>query len=273
MEPAPYQAVLGDARAAMVVSDVPYNVPIQGHVSGLGKARHREFEMASGEMSQEEFTTFLKQAMDLMVQFSIAGSLHFIFMDWRHLAEITSAGAQAYSELKALCVWDKQSGGMGSLYRSQHELIFVYKNGTAPHQNNILLGKFGRYRTNVWQYAGANTFGRTRDADLAAHPTVKPVALIADALRDCSRRGDIILDPFAGSGTILLAAERTGRKAAAIEIDPHYVDTAVRRWQESTGKSATLAGSGSSFDEVAVQRAAAPAPEAAPGSHEGVSHD
>jgi DNA modification methylase len=147
---------------------------------------------------------------------------------------------------------------MGSLFRSQHELVFVYKNGTAPHQNNIMLGKFGRYRTNIWKYPGANSFGKTRDADLADHPTVKPVALIADAIRDCSRRGDTILDPFAGSGTILLAAERTGRQAAAIEIDPHYVDVGVRRWQSSTGQPATLLATGQSFEEVAAERSAAP---------------
>lgn len=261
LERGSFQALLGERRAAMVVTDVPYNVRINGHVSGLGKARHREFEMASGEMSPDEFTAFLKSGMELMVEFSADGSLHFIFMDWTHIQEIAAAGAAAYSEQKALCVWNKTNGGMGSLYRSKHELVFVYKNGTAPHQNNILLGKYGRYRTNVWDYAGANTFGKTRDADLAVHPTVKPVALIADAIRDCSRRGDIILDPFAGSGTILLAAQRTGRRAAAIEIDPHYVDVGVRRWQSSTGQSATLLATGQSFEEVAAERfGAAPQP-------------
>jgi hypothetical protein len=254
LEAVSYEALLGGQRAAMIISDPPFNVPVRGHVSGLGKARHPEFAMASGEMSQEAFTVFLKAGMDLMVRFSVDGSIHFLFIDWRHLGEMLSAGAAAYAELKALCVWNKSNGGMGSLYRSKHELVLVYKNGTAPHQNNIQLGKLGRYRTNVWDYAGVNTFSRNRDADLAAHPTVKPVAMIADAIRDCSKRGDIILDPFAGSGTILLAAERTGRKAAAIELDPHYVDTAVRRWQQSTGRTAILSRCAQAFDEVAARR-------------------
>lgn len=258
-----YESVLGEHRAAMIITDPPFNVPIQGHVSGLGKATHREFAMASGEMSPEEFTNFLRTEMNLMVRFSIDGSLHFIFMDWRHVAEITTAGASTYSEFKALCIWNKNNGGMGSLYRSKHELVFVYKNGSAPHCNNVQLGKHGRYRTNVWDYAGANTFGRNRDADLAAHPTVKPVALVADAIRDCSRRGDIILDPFAGSGTILLAAERTGRKAAAIELDPHYVDTAIKRWQAATGAQATLSSTGQTFAEVTADREGKADPAAA----------
>lgn len=258
LEHGPYLDILGDARASMVITDPPYNVPIKGHVSGLGKAKHREFAMASGEMSNEEFTEFLNRAMDQMVRYSIDGSLHFMFMDWRHISEITAAGARAFTEAKAMCVWKKSNAGMGSLYRSKHELVFVYKNGTAPHQNNVQLGKHGRYRTNVWEYAGANTFSQTRDEDLAAHPTVKPVAMIADAIRDCSKRGDIILDPFAGSGTILLAAERTGRKAAAIELDPHYVDTAVKRWQKSTGSNATLLASGETFDQTSQDRAAQP---------------
>lgn len=254
LEPKSYEEALGGHRAAMVITDPPFNVPIQGHVSGLGKASHPEFLWASGEMSPEEFTNFLRAGMDLMVRFSTDGSLHFIFMDWRHIGEITTAGAAAYSEHKALCVWNKTNGGMGSLYRSKHELVFVYKNGSAPHCNNVQLGRHGRYRTNVWDYAGANTFGRDRDADLAAHPTVKPVGLIADAIRDCSKRGDFILDPFAGSGTILLAAERTGRKAAAIELDPHYVDTAIKRWQAATGAQATLSSTGQTFAEVAADR-------------------
>lgn len=252
-----YEEVLGEARAAMVITDPPFNQKIQGHVSGLGKAKHREFAMASGEMSQAEFIVFLKNSMRHLVEYSRDGSIHYIFMDAAHILEIAVAGAETYTEFKALCVWNKSSGGMGSLYRSKHELIFVYKNGTASHQNNILLGKFGRYRTNVWDYAGVNTFGRNRDTDLAAHPTVKPVGLIADAIRDCSKRGDIILDPFAGSGTILVAAERTGRRAAAIELDPHYVDNAVKRWQEATGAQATLSSSGQTFAEVAAERESA----------------
>lgn len=246
--------VLGEDRAAMIVTDPPWNSRINGHVSGLGKVKHREFVQASGEMSSPQFTVFLKTAMGQMVRFSVDGSIHFIFMDWRAIGEITEAAAGTYSELKNVCVWDKRSGSMGSLYRSQHELIFVYKNGRAPHQNNVQLGKYGRNRTNVWAYPGANSFGRNREADLAAHPTVKNTAMITDAIRDCSKRGDIILDPFSGSGTILLACERSGRKAAGIELDPHYVDTAVRRWQERTGKQAILSGTDKSFTLVTKER-------------------
>ncbi|HEV2079100.1 MAG TPA: DNA methyltransferase [Allosphingosinicella sp.] len=273
LDPASYEHLLGTDPADMAFADPPYNVPIQGHVSGLGRSAHAEFAMASGEMSSEEFTRFLTTYMHQLVRFTTDGSIHFHCMDWRHLPEILSAGAATYAELKALCVWNKTNGGMGSLYRSKHELVLVYKNGTAPHVNNVELGRHGRYRTNVWDYAGANTFRAGRDEELALHPTVKPVSLVADAIRDCSRRGALVLDPFAGSGTTILAAERTGRKAAAIELDPHYVDTAIRRWQEGTGKSAILADSGSSFDTAAARRAAAPAPEAASEPHQGVSDE
>lgn len=249
-----YVQLLGNDHAAMVFADPPYNVPIQGHVSGLGKTQHREFAMASGEMSTEQFVSFLGTYMKHVARFSTDGSIHFHCVDWRHVGDMIRAGSPIYTEFKNLCVWDKTNAGMGSLYRSKHELVLVYKNGDAPHINNVNLGRDGRYRTNVWTYAGANSFGRNRDADLAAHPTVKPVALLADAIRDCSRRGDIILDPFAGSGTILLAAERTGRRAAAIELDPSYVDTAIRRWQSATGRPVTLRASGMTFEEVRLQR-------------------
>lgn len=251
-----YSRLLASERADMVFTDPPYNVPIQGHVSGLGRARHREFAMASGEMSRDEFTRFLTSYMEHLAQVSTNGSIHFHCMDWRHLREIMDAGEAVYTELKALCVWNKTNGGMGSLYRSKHELVLAYKNGTAPHVNNVELGRLGRYRTNVWDYAGANTFRSGRTEELALHPTVKPVSLVADAIRDCSKRGALVLDPFAGSGTIILAAERTGRRAAALELDPLYVDTAIRRWQTLTGGEAILADEGSCFDEVADARAA-----------------
>jgi len=250
-----YEALPGSERADLIFSDPPYNVPMEGHASGLGKTRHREFSMASGELSSAEFTQFLATAMSLMVKFSKDGSIHYLCMDHRHAGEILTAGSSAYTEYKNLCVWDKGSGGMGSLYRSQHELIFVFKNGKASHVNNVQLGSFGRYRTNVWSYPGLNSFAKGRDEALASHPTVKPVALVADAIRDCSRRGELVLDPFAGSGTTIIAAERTKRRAAAMEIDPIYVDTAVRRWQTLTGKTAVLASSGRSFAEVAADRA------------------
>lgn len=249
-----YVLLLGEEKAGMVFADPPYNVPIVGHVSGLGQTQHREFAMASGEMSSEAFERFLFGVFTHLTKVTGDGSIHFHCMDWRHMSEMLRAGGAAYAELKNLCVWAKTNGGMGSLYRSAHELVFVYKAGRAPHVNNVELGKNGRYRTNIWTYAGANSFGPGRDQDLAGHPTVKPVALVVDAILDCSCRGDIILDPFAGSGTTLLAAHRTGRRGYGVEIDPIYCDVIIRRLRERTGLEATLAGR--SFDQVAAERAA-----------------
>jgi DNA modification methylase len=258
LEAEDYVTLMGGDRAQMVFTDPPYNVPVRGHVSGLGAAKHREFAMASGELSCGQFQEFLTQSLTQLARFSSDGSIHFICMDWRHIRPLLAAGEGVYTELKNICVWSKTNAGMGSLYRSQHELVPVFKNGTAPHQNNVELGKNGRYRTNVWDYPGANAFSATRDADLAAHPTVKPVALVADAIRDCSKRGAIILDPFVGSGTTILAADRTGRRAAAMEIDPLYVDTAIGRWQTLTGKTAVLAGDGRTFAAVESERLGRP---------------
>jgi DNA modification methylase len=249
-----YQALLGDERAQMVFTDPPYNCPINGHVSGLGRPKHPEFAMASGEMSEPEFEGFVRTYMRHAADFSTDGSIHFHFMDWRQIKLLLTVGAGVYSELKNLCVWNKTNAGMGSLYRSQHELVAVFKKGTARHCNNVELGKNGRYRTNVWTYAGANAFSRTRDADLTDHPTVKPVGLVADAVRDCSKRGDLILDPFMGSGTTILAAERTGRRAAGLELAPLYVDVAIRRWQAKTGEAAVLAEDGRTFIQVREER-------------------
>ena len=257
LEEESFEQLLGADRAGLVICDMPYNVPINGHVSGLGKVRHREFAYASGEMSSPEFTGFLTTAMSLMARYSVPGSIHFQFMDWKHAGEMLEAGKAAYTEFKNLVVWDKQTAGMGSLYRSQHELVFVFKNGDAPHVNNVELGRHGRHRSNVWSCPGMSGFGRGRDELLAMHPTVKPVRLLADAIRDCSKRGGMVMDPFAGSGSTILAAERTRRRAAAIEIDPRYVDTAVRRWQTFTGMAAVLAGDRRSFAELAVERTAA----------------
>lgn len=191
--------------------------------------------MASGEMSKAEFTAFLRTVFERLVESSTDGAIHFVCMDWRHMSEVLAAARGNYAELKNLCVWAKTNGGMGSLYRSQHELVFAFKAGKAPHINNVELGKHGRYRTNVWQYAGANTFSATRDDDLAMHPTVKPVALVADAILDCSKRKGIVLDAFAGSGTTLVAAHKTGRRGYGIELDPLYCDVIVRRFSKVTG--------------------------------------
>jgi len=249
-----YEHVLDGEKAEFVFTDPPYNVPIHGHVCGKGAVRHREFAMASGEMSKEAFSGFLTAAFRHLVAHSMDGSIHEICMDWRHLAEMMAAGNEVYTELKNLCVWTKTNAGMGSFYRSRHELVFVWKSGAAPHVNNFELGQHGRSRTNVWEYAGISTMRAGRLEELAMHPTVKPVALVADAIKDCSRRGGLVLDPFCGSGTILIAAERTGRTARALEIDPQYVDVAIRRWQTYTGKAATLAISGQSFEEIEEQR-------------------
>ncbi len=249
-----FAQLLEGRRAQMVFTDPPYNVPISGHACGLGNVQHRDFVMASGEMTEEQFVGFLEKNFRLLVQNSKDGSIHFICMDWRHIYELATAGRNVYGELKALCVWNKTNGGMGAFYRSKHELIFVFKNGTAAHINNIELGRFGRNRTNVWDYAGINTFREGRLEDLAAHPTVKPVAMIADAILDCSKRGAIVLDCFGGSGTTLIAAEKTGRRAAVMEIDGAYVDVAIRRYEKATGKRAKHAASGMTLVEVEQQR-------------------
>jgi 16S rRNA G966 N2-methylase RsmD len=252
---ATYAALLGEERAQMVFTDPPYNVPISGHVSGLGKVQHREFAMASGEMSPAAFTEFLTTVFRHLAAISIDGAIHYQCMDWRHMAEMLAAGEAAYSELKNLCVWAKSNGGMGSLYRSQHELVFVFKSGTAPHINNVELGKHGRYRTNVWSYPGVNAFGGHRD-DLELHPTVKPVALVTDAILDCSKRKGIVLDAFAGSGTTLIAAERTGRRGYGVEIDPLYCDVILRRMKKVCRLDATLEATGQTFAEVEAERRA-----------------
>jgi DNA modification methylase len=250
--------LMGRDRATMVFADPPYNVRI-ARTLGRGKIKHREFAVASGEMSPSEFNAFLGQWMRLAAKFSEDGSIHFACIDWRHMGEMLEAGTEVFGPPQNLVVWNKTNAGQGSFYRSQHELIFVYKNGDAPHLNNIELGRHGRNRSNVWTYAGVNTFRGDRLDDLSVHPTVKPVALVADAIKDCSRRGDIVLDPFMGSGTTLLAAERVGRRTYGVEIDPLYVDAAIRRWQEFTKRDAILVATGQSFSELAAYRSPAKA--------------
>jgi DNA modification methylase len=261
LDPGTFTALLGEERATMVFTDPPYNVPIEGHASGLGAIHHRPFPMASGEMDKAGFTAFLGQACRNLAVFSAGGSLHFICMDWRHLDELLAAGAEAYGELKNLCIWVKDSPGMGSLYRSQHELVFVFKQRGGAHRNNVQLGQFGRNRSNVWCYPGANSFAR-RGAEgnlLALHPTVKPVAMVADAILDSSARGEIVLDAFLGSGTTVIAAERVGRRCYGLEFDPGYVDTVIRRWQALTGENARHVASDRSFDDLADEAEAADA--------------
>ena len=261
LDSAAFVALMGETRAAMVFTDPPYNVPIEGHASGLGAVHHRPFPMASGEMDGAQFTRFLGDALRNLAAFSVDGSIHFVCMDWRHLEELLAAGRGVYGEVKNLCVWVKDNAGMGSLYRSQHELVLVFKHGRREHRNNVQLGRFGRNRSNVWHYPGANSFARcSAEGNLSAlHPTVKPVAMVADAILDCSARGDTVLDGFLGIGTTLIAAERTGRRCCGLELDPHYVDTIIRRWQNLTGGSALHATSGRSFDDLADEMEAADA--------------
>lgn len=231
LDPKVIATLMDSHKAQMVFTDPPYNVPVDGHICGSGSIKHREFAMASGEMSEQQFTQFLQTAFDNMAAHSVDGSIHYICMDWRHMQELLAAGKAAYAELKNLIVWAKDNGGMGTFYRSRHELIFAFKHGTAAHINSFELGQNGRYRTNVWQYRGVNSLRAGRMEELALHPTVKPVQMIADAIKDVSKRGDIVLDPFGGSGSTLIAAHKTGRRGFLGEIDPIYCDRIIARWE------------------------------------------
>jgi DNA modification methylase len=255
---ASFANLIGSEEVAVVFTDPPYNVPIDGHVSGLGGLRHREFSMAVGELSPSEFTGFLEKALGFCARHSRSGALVYACMDWRHIEELQAAARASGLEMVNLCVWAKPNAGMGSFYRSQHELVFVFKNGPGSHVNNVQLGRHGRNRTNVWSYANGPGFGRAgEEGRLAAlHPTVKPVPMIADALLDSSQRGDIALDPFLGSGATLMAAERTGRRCFGLELDPLYVDVIVRRWQAYTGDVARHLTTGATFDETETARTA-----------------
>ena len=249
-----FKKLMNGKQAQLIFTDPPYNVPIDGHVCGSGTIKHREFEMASGEMTSTEFDTFLTSVMKNLATYSTNGSIHYICMDWRHISEVLIAGNKIYTDFKNLCIWNKTNGGMGSLYRSKHELVFVFKSGTKPHINNVELGKFGRYRTNVWDYEGVNTLDANRREELALHPTVKPVAMVADAIQDCSNRKHIVLDCFSGSGTTLLAAEKTGRYGYGMELDPHYVDITLMRLKETFGLDAIHEETGLDFDTLKLNR-------------------
>jgi len=264
-DPATYTALMVGDHASAVFTDPPYNVKIDGHVCGSGAVKHREFAMAAGEMDAGTFTAFLADALGAMAGVSCDGAIHFVCMDWRHMPELQAAGTKVYTELKNLIVWAKTNGGMGTFYRSRHELIYAWKVGTAPHINTFGLGETGRYRTNVWDYPGVNSFGGNQK-DLELHPTVKPVALVADAIKDVTRRGDIVLDGFGGSGTTLIAAERSGRRARLVELDPIYCDVICRRYAALTGDEPVLEATGVSFADIAMRRgdeAPAPVTEAA----------
>lgn len=247
-----FSNLMKNDKATMIFTDAPYNVKIDGHVCGNGKVKHDEFAMATGEMSSDEFIQFLKTAFLNLKNYSVDGSIHYLAMDWRHVKEMTFACEDVYTEMKNLCVWNKSSGGMGTLYRSKHELIFVYKNGKAPHINNVQLGKHGRYRTNVWDYPGVNSFGENHDK-LKLHPTVKPVQMIADAIMDTSNRGDIVLDSFLGSGSTLIACEKTGRLCRGIELEPKYIDVIIKRWEQFTGQNAINLGNNKTYKDLEVE--------------------
>jgi DNA modification methylase len=249
-----FEALMGGESTDLVFTDPPYNVKIDGNVCGLGSVKHREFAFASGEMSQSKFTAFLKDTLGNAASVMRDGAIAFVCMDWRHMGELLAAGNTVFTEFKNLVVWNKTNGGMGAFYRSKHELIFVFKQGTAEHTNSFGLGETGRYRTNVWDYAGISSISGSRSEELAMHPTVKPVALIADAIRDCSRRGEVVLDCFGGSGSTLIAAEKTGRSARLIEYDPLYCDTIIRRWEKLTGKRALLSVTNETFEDLADRR-------------------
>jgi DNA modification methylase len=260
--------LMGDGRAAMAFLDPPYNVRVRDIV-GRGQIKHTEFAMASGELSRTDFVDFLAASLAAAAAVSRDGAIHFACMDWRHIGQLLDAGSRVYGETLNVAVWVKSNAGQGSFYRSQHELIGVFRVGQGAHLNNIELGRHGRSRSNVWHYAGLNTFRAGRLDELKSHPTVKPVALVADAMKDCTRRGDIVLDTFCGSGTTILAAERVGRRAYTLELEPRFVDVAIQRWQAFSRKDAIHAESGLTFDELASKglsaAAADPTTTEAPG--------
>jgi len=253
LESSSYETLLGEERAAMVFTDPPYNVKIDGNITGKGKVHHRDFAMGAGEMSEPEFIAFLTKACGLMAEFSNDGSVHYVCMDWGHLYALITAGRTAYDGMLNICVWAKPYGGLGGIYRSAHEMVVVFKHGRAAHRNNVKMGRYGRNRTNVWNYAGSRGFGRGEDADLTSqHPTPKPVQMIADAILDVTARGDVVLDPFLGSGSTVIACQRVGRCCRGIEMDPLYVDLSIRRWQRLTGDDA-VRQDGANFNDLIPQ--------------------
>jgi DNA modification methylase len=244
--------LMGGERAAMCFLDPPYNVSIKG-VVGRGRTKHSEFVMASGEMSRSEFIAFLHETLGNAAAHSREGAVHYVCIDWRHVGELLEAGQRTYAAMLNLAVWVKSNAGQGSFYRSQHELIGVFRVGNTPHLNNIELGRHGRSRSNVWHYSGVNVFRAGRMEELAVHPTVKPVAMVMDTIKDCTKRDEIVLDTFSGAGTTILAAERIGRRAYAADLEPKFVDVAIRRWQSFTRQDAVHVETGQTFDEMASE--------------------
>lgn len=235
-----FEHLMQGELAQIIITDSPYNCKINGHVCGLGKTQHEEFAMASGEMTVLEFAEFISNFMQNLIKFSVDGSLHYLFMDWAGLNTLLTQGKKHYTELKNIAVWNKGVGGMGAMYRSQHEMVPIFKNGKAKHQNHIQLGKYGRYRTNVWDYPGVRATNPASLELLKLHPTSKSVPMLHNILLDASSKNDVVLDCFGGSGSTLLAAERCKRRARLIEINPRYVDVTIYRWEKETGKTAKL---------------------------------
>lgn len=254
LEAESYRQVLGGRMAHCTFSDPPYGCKIEGFVSGLGKHKHKDFVMASGEMDDAQFIEFLETYLTHCRTFTSKGAVTFACMDWRQIDKLLAAGAQAGFNRNNIVVWNKGSGGMGSLYRSAHELIAVFCNGKSPATNNVELGRHGRDRSNLWSYPGANRRGSSANHALADHPTPKPIELVEDALLDITRPGDVVLDPFSGSGTTLIAAERCGRITCGIELDPQYVDRTIRRWERMTGHEVIHVESGMTFTELMTER-------------------
>lgn len=254
---------LGELVATMVLTDPPFNVRIQGHVGGLGKTAHREFVMASGEMKPDEFYKFLRSSLKRMKQALKDGGLLYIYMDKNGLELLLKAGRKIGLKMHSICIWKKPNGGMSSLYRSQHEFIVIFKKGKASHVNNILLGKYGRYRTTVWEYPGFNSFSRERRELFHLHPTLKNVQMLADAIRDVTKRGDVVLDSFAGAGSTTIASEKTSRQSVSVELDPIYIDTILKRFENEFGTEALHAETGMTFSELADARLTAVDAEAA----------
>lgn len=252
-----WAALMDGAKAAMAFTDPPFNLPVDGFISGLGRIRHREFAAASGEMDRDEFTQFLADVFRQMAGNMAGGALAYVCMDHRHLVEMMTAGESSFAQFKTLCAWVKQSGGMGGLYRNQMELVFVWKSGRGRSRDNVALGKHGRNRTNVWAYPGIASFRYSEGGDLLkTHPTCKPVRLVADAILDVTARGEIVIDPFLGSGTTIIAAERIGRTAYGMEIDPVYCDAVLRRYRELTGDEPVLTATQQTFAELETERGA-----------------
>jgi DNA modification methylase len=247
--------VLDDRLADVCFIDAPYNLKVNGFISGKGKHRHREFVQGAGELSDDVFFDFLRQSLEVLRTSSTPAALIYSCIDWRHVTEMNVAARLCGMPLYNICVWVKPNGGMGGIYRNAHEFVCVYLAGAERPRDNVELGRHGRNRTNVWSsYGGMSSFGKDRDELLGSHPTVKPVAMIADALRDVTKRGGLVLDTFLGSGSTLMAAHETGRICCGVELDPLYVDVAVRRWQNATGRDAVSVETGETFNVITLRR-------------------